>query len=167
MNVSSVTSGRTPYTNPYQTNFRQGLQDFESLANALQSGNLSSAQSAFSSLGQDLPGMSQLLQASSSSESSATQNSPIVKDLQSLQSALQSGDLSGAQKAFANLQQSLQQTGGLPRGHRHHHGAGTNGTHSTNSASQAQSTDADGDSDGSSSAVPNPSAAQSHLNVQA
>jgi hypothetical protein len=121
MNISNATSAGSQYADPYQTNDQGGLQDFESLGNALQSGDLSDAQSAFSQLEQDMPGLSQLLQSGSSSSSSSTQNSPIATALQSLQSSLQSGDLSGAQQAFANLQQNLQGTSGTHHGRGHHH----------------------------------------------
>src|SRR5208337_4175079 len=116
MNVSIVTSA----SSSSQTSFQEGVQDFESLANALQSGDLSSAQSAFSSLEQNLPGISQVLQSNSSSSSSSTQTSPVAQALQSLQSALQSGDLSGAQQAFTSLEKALQSTGSTHRGHHHH-----------------------------------------------
>jgi hypothetical protein len=130
MNISNATYAGSQYADPYQSNEQGGLQDFESLGNALQSGDLSDAQSAFSQLEQDMPGLSQLLQSGSSSSSSATQNSPIATALQSLQSSLQSGDLSGAQQAFSSLQQNLQGTSGTHHGRGHHHhswGAGDNG----------------------------------------
>jgi hypothetical protein len=164
MNVSNVTSATSPYPSSYQSNFRLGLQDFESLAGALQSGNLASAQTAFSSLEQDLPGISQLLQPGSSTGSAADQSSPIPKALQSLQTALKSGDLSGAQQAFANLQQGLQSARSAHRGHHHHHASATN---ATNSANQAAGTDSDGDSDGSSGAATGSSSPRSLLNAQA
>ena len=169
MNVSNVTSATNSYTNPYQTNFRQGVQDFQSLASALQSGNLSGAQSAFSSLEQDLPGISQVLQAGANSSASGTSTNPIGQALQSLSSALQSGDISGAQQAFASLQQGLQATQGTGhahRGHHHHHSSGVNGSNGTN---QTSNTDSDGDSDGSSSTTTTStgSPAASFLNAQA
>jgi hypothetical protein len=169
MNVSSVTSANSLYQPPYQTGFGQGPQDFESLANALQSGSLTGAQSAFSSLQKDLPGLSQLLQTGSSSSPSPAQNNPIATALQSLQSALQSGDLSGAQQAFANLQQGLQGAGAAHRRHHHHNHntSGTNGTNATNPANQTRAADSDGDSDGSSRTASSSSVIAQLLNVQA
>jgi DNA-binding FadR family transcriptional regulator len=118
--VASVSSS----TNPYQTsqsNFAQFMQDFKAIGSALQSGNLSSAQSALAAFQKDLQGNSQ-------SSTSSTTNQPFGKnsqantDYQSLVTALQSGDTAGAQKAFTSLQSDLK-TG--HKGHHHHHGSST------------------------------------------
>jgi outer membrane protein assembly factor BamD (BamD/ComL family) len=80
-----------------QNPFRQLRQDFRELASALQSGDLSGAQSAFSNIQQLLQGQQ------GSSTSSTTQN-----DFAALGQALQSGSLSQAQSAFSQLQSDLQ-----------------------------------------------------------
>lgn len=71
-------------------------QNFNQLAQALQSGNLDAAKQAFSSL-------------SSNSKTASDPNSPIAK----LGQAIQTGDVNAAQQAFASLR----------AGHHHHHGA--------------------------------------------
>lgn len=68
----------------------------DNLGNALQSGNISDAQSALSALQKDV-----------SSHNGGQGNDPFTKDLQSLSDALESGDLSGAQSIFAGIQEKL------------------------------------------------------------
>lgn len=83
--------------------------DMQNLSQALQSGDLASAQSAYTQLQNDAPGL-----AKAASSSSASANSPGAA-FATLGNALQSGDLSGAQQAFTQLQQMT------ARGHRGHH----------------------------------------------
>ena len=116
MTVSGVNSSTNPYLNNVQTGFQQQIQDFKALASALQSGDLSAAQTAFAAFQKDIQGNSQSPQAAALSDS----NSQLGKDFQALQSALQSGDLSSAQQAFATLQQDLKTT----HHHHHHHHSG-------------------------------------------
>jgi len=94
----------------WQTLRKQRNQDFKALQSALQSGDLSGAQQAFSNFQQDAQ--------SSSPAGKKTQNTQAVADFQSLQSALQSGDLNAAQKAFASWQHDLQSA---RQTHHHHH----------------------------------------------
>ncbi len=99
----------------YPLNQQNGIgNDFQTLAKALNSGDLSSAQSAFSALQTDLQKIGGNQQASQSSSSSTLQN-----DIKTLGDALKAGDLSGAQKAFATLQQDAQNQ--VQQGHHHHH----------------------------------------------
>jgi hypothetical protein len=85
-------------------------QDFNTLQNALQSGNLASAQSAFAAFLQDVQTVNQTA-GPSSLFGAGTQAG---KDLQALGSALKSADLAGAQKAFATLKQDVQMAGQSP-----------------------------------------------------
>ena len=84
-------------TNPYQT-YGQGAasqaqqSNFQTLANALQSGNLSAAQTAFTALQQQFQNQS----GQSTSTSQSGQTNPVSSDVQSLSSALQSGNLTSA-----------------------------------------------------------------------
>ncbi len=78
-------------------NWQQRQQNFSNLTSALQSGNLSAAQQAFSSL--------------SGNSSNVSSNSPLAQ----LGQALQSGNLTAAQQAMQTL---MSQRGG----HHHHHG---------------------------------------------
>lgn len=130
--ISSVSSTTNPYA--YQTtsqnSFSQIAQDFQAVGSALQSGDLSAAQSALTTFQQALQG--------SSSQSSNTNSQPFGKnssantDFQNLTSALQSGNLSGAQKAFASLQTDLKSAQSAHKGHHHHH-------HGASEASSAES----------------------------
>ncbi|MCW2235746.1 hypothetical protein [Azospirillum canadense] len=75
-----------------------------SLAQSLQSGDLSAAQDSFSSLAQLLGTDSDSSNSSTSSTSTASSPQDLFKTmLSSLSTALQSGDLSGAQKAFSSM----------------------------------------------------------------
>lgn len=115
MNVNSIDSTSATYS---PTNQRPAATDFKALAQALQSGDLNRAQQAFASLQQDAPWVGRALSASSAIAPAG--GSSAVTALQDLRSALQSGDLSGAQQAFANLQQSAH-----AGHHAHHHHAST------------------------------------------
>jgi len=96
-------------SSPYQ-------KDMQQLSQALQSGNLSAAQKDFSAIQQDLQnqGVSSTNHLhhhhhrSVGSGDSSTQNS-LIQDLNQVGQALTSGNLSGAQQAYATLQQQLQQ----------------------------------------------------------
>jgi hypothetical protein len=118
--MSSVSStASTPYASQTGStaSFKQIQSDFQALQSALQSGNVSSAQTAYSALQKDAP---ELFQSSSSSSTN-----PLSSALSSLGTALQSGNLSDAQTAMASLTQAL-------KGHHHHH-------HSSEDSSSAPS----------------------------
>jgi hypothetical protein len=105
MSVSSISSSSGLSSAAWQTQARQIQSDFQSLGNALQSGDLTASQQAFATLQQDLP--------ASQSASSTTSSSP----LNALGQALQSGNLPAAQQAFAALKGH--------HGHHHHGGGGS------------------------------------------
>jgi thioredoxin-like negative regulator of GroEL len=94
--VSFTSSNVPPLADP----MRQALGQ---LTSAIQSGNLSAAQSAFSTLSQ---------------AAANNPNSPLAQALNQIGDALQSGDLSKAQQALTSLQQQMQAT----KGAHHHHG---------------------------------------------
>ena len=129
--MSSISSASST-TNPYQaTNlnaFTQFVNDFNAIGSALQSGNLSDAQSALATFQQDLPGNSQ-----TSTNPPFGNNSQANTDYQSLVSALKSGNLSDAQKAYASLQNDLQgaEAGKTHRHHHHHNGSSDSDTTQT------------------------------------
>jgi hypothetical protein len=127
MSISKISSNSDYYQN-YSLNGSDSLkqksqQDIKSLANALQSNDLSGAQNAFASL-------LQLLSTASSSANSQKQSttvsasgssngtSSITNDLSTLGQAIQSGNLTSAQNDFSKLMQDMQAIGG---GHHHHH----------------------------------------------
>ena len=112
MSVSSIGSAQTylPPTGSTQRPFQQIKQTFSDLSDALNAGDLQSAQAAFASL--------QSLQP----PGAANAQSPLAADISSLGQALQSGDIKGAQQAFAQLQQDSQSLKGSHHHHRHHGG---------------------------------------------
>jgi hypothetical protein len=112
-NISAVSSSTNPYSNPFSQN--QSFKDLQSIGSALQSGDLSTAQSALASFQQQLQSSSQ-----ASSSQPFGNNSQANQDYQSLATALKSGDTSAAQQAFANLKTDLKSA---QKGHHHHHGA--------------------------------------------
>ncbi len=160
MTISSVSSGANPYTQGLQSGqvsdaFKQRKQDFSALSSALQSGDLAGAQKAFSALQQDTQALrqsrsgqgadqdgdndgSKTSQASQASQASQNGKTSMQDLMNQLKQALSSGDLQGAQQAFATLQQNRQANG---HHHHHHGGAGASNTTSASStASNASST---------------------------
>jgi outer membrane protein assembly factor BamD (BamD/ComL family) len=103
----NAASGTSASQQVNQGQWGQTNNAFQQLSQALSSGNLSSAQSAFATLQQNAPQGAN----AQNSQSSSTQ-SPFA----ALSSALQSGNLASAQQAFAQLQQTAGQ-------HHHHHGS--------------------------------------------
>jgi outer membrane protein assembly factor BamD (BamD/ComL family) len=83
-----------------QNPFQEIKQDFDQLASALQSGDLSGAQSAYSNIQQLLPANPGTTPSNTTSNGSNT----VQSDFAALGQALQSGDLSQAQSAFSQLQ---------------------------------------------------------------
>lgn len=108
-NVSSAATG-------------QISQDFQALGSALQSGNLSHAQSALATFEQDLQASSQ-----AAAGQPFGKNSQANADFQKLTSAVNSGNLTSAQPAYSSLQSDLKGTQASFHGHHHHHhhGSGT------------------------------------------
>lgn len=131
--MSSGISGLSTSQSSLGTQRKQGKQDFSDLATALQSGNLSGAQAAFTAFQHDLDQATQQ-QNSQAQGVSSTQSSTMKQDMQSLSTALQSGNTASAQSAFSTLQQDLQASQQLTAdGHHHHH-------HHSASDSQSSST---------------------------
>jgi hypothetical protein len=142
MTVSSVFSATSLYQPENQALFQQQAQDFNTLASALQSGNLSTAQSAFTSWQQDLTSIAPPNQQSTQQSQPFGSNSQANSDFQSLSSALQSGDISSAQQAFANLKQDLQSSGSVRGHHHHHHRTGTQNNSNSGIGAQGTATSA-------------------------
>jgi len=101
MTISAISSFSASQTSNYQ-NFRQA---FNQLTNAMQSGNLSAAQSAYDTL---------------ASSPAAQGTGPLAQALQQIGQDLKAGDLGDAQQALTSLQQQQQAHGH----HHHHHGSG-------------------------------------------
>ena len=114
MSVSAISA-----TNPMlQASTLQNLSQqqngaFQQLAQALQSGNLSSAQQVFGAL-------------TSGTTTSGLQSVQLMQDLSTLGSALQTGNLNSARQAYSTVQQNLQSSPSL-LAHHHigHHDTGS------------------------------------------
>lgn len=114
-------------------------QSVQQLGQALQSGNLTAAQSDFAALKQAFDKTT----TAAATTSASTTASPIKQAFNQLASDLQSGNLSASQKDFSNLQQDIQSasgTGSASNLHHHHHanvgGGGSGSGGSSASASQ-------------------------------
>jgi hypothetical protein len=136
MSVSGIASGILSVLNSSQpqsgqSKFQQIKSEFQQLGQDLQSGNLTGAQQDFTTLSQNLPGVSQ---SSGSGNFSSLLNSaagngqtganPLVQAFNQLGQDLQSGNLQAAQQDFTNIQQTAQQEvqqGAQQSGGRHHH----------------------------------------------
>jgi hypothetical protein len=129
--ISTVSSTTNPYLATNQNAFTQFVNDFNAIGNALQSGDVSTAQSALATFQRNLPGNSQ-----SPSSQPFGGNSQANTDYNSLAGALQSGDLSGAQQAFASLQNDLE-GGGKTR--RHHHGSSSSDSTQSDASTETTS----------------------------
>src|SRR5208337_2125602 len=109
MSVSGVSSSSSlsQSMQTWQAKAQKIQSEFQQLGQDLQAGNLTQAQSDFSTLSQNVSG-------------SVQSNSTLAQAFSALGSALQSGNVSAAQKAYTTLQQDVQQAG---QGHHHHHHA--------------------------------------------
>jgi hypothetical protein len=114
--ISSITPATNPCLASNQNPFAQQINNFKAIGSALQSGNLSSAQSALTAFQQNQPNISQ-----SANTQPFGKNTQANNDFQTLSSALQSGDLAGAQKAFSSIQTDLKSAQATHKGHGHHH----------------------------------------------
>jgi ribosomal protein S20 len=143
MSIDPISSTNSNQTNVIQANFQQMSTYFNQLGQALQSGDLSGAQSVFASLQQLLPSSS----ANQAQTAQQTSQSTFNTDINALGQALQSGDLSKARDAFAKLQQDMQ---AAHKGHHHHHhhkaGNSQNSVSSANSSSSSSNNVSSGDS---------------------
>jgi len=114
--ISNINSNQHPLSNS-STAYQQSLQQF---SQALQSGNISAAQSDFATLQQAFSQPASTIASSPTSNSSST-SSPVAQAFNQLASDLQSGNLSAAQKDYTTAQQDLRIQGGPSKGHFHHH----------------------------------------------
>lgn len=117
-NGSASSTGSTP-ANTVQN-------DFAALGRALQSGDIGQAQTAFSQMQKDFqasrqasitaPAAEDQYVPSTSQQQALSVKEQVRQDYAQLRSSLQSGDLTGAQSAFASLQQALQSQGTITQG---------------------------------------------------
>jgi hypothetical protein len=136
MSVSGISS-TIPSLQPPQSLFQQRMQDFNKLAQSLQSNDLQGALQAYNSL-----------QQLSSAGPNTNSNNPLQNDWQTLGNALNSGSLSQAQSAFSQLQSDLQsqfqgQSAAAPQGMQAHRGHGHHHHHSSSSSESSTSSTTD------------------------
>ena len=123
MSVSGVSSSSalSQSLQSWQVKAQKIQSEFQQLGQDLQAGNITQAQSDFSSLSQNFSG-------------SVQSNSSVSQAFSALGTALQSGNLAAAQKAYSTLQQDVQQTG---QSHHHHHHAGGSSENTNSSPGSA------------------------------
>ena len=114
LNTASGTTNAAATTNsPY----RSAREDFKSLGKALQSGDLSAAKDALTQLQSDIAAVGgQSGRGNSLLGQLASTDGAAAKDLQAVSDAIDSGSVSDAQNAFAQLRQDVHAGG------HHHHG---------------------------------------------
>jgi outer membrane protein assembly factor BamD (BamD/ComL family) len=114
---NTANAGQSSANGP--SRFQQIQAEFQQLGQDLQSGNLTQAQSDFSTLAQNFPGATQNAVTGASSTAG---NGTVAQAFAQLGQDLQSGNLREAQQDYTNLQQDVQQSiGQQVEGHRHHH----------------------------------------------
>jgi hypothetical protein len=123
--IASSILGQIASATNQNPNKQQIKQGFQLLGQDLQSGNLSQAQSDFSSLQQLLPTgqQSSLLSPTSGAQS----GSPLATAVSQLAQDLKSGNTAATQSDLATVQQDVQQLGqqqGAGHAHHHHHHGG-------------------------------------------
>ena len=111
MSISPFTGGTA--ANALQNNFRaafkQKTEDFKALASAIQSGDLTGAQSAYDTVAKDIQNNPRIAKSG--------KNDQINKDLSTLGDAIKAGNADAAKQAFATLARDLK---GLRHGgHKH------------------------------------------------
>jgi hypothetical protein len=113
MSVSGISSSSLSQSvQNWQAKAQTIQNEFQQLGQDLQAGNLTQAQSDFSTLKQNISGPLQ-------------SNGTLAQAFSALGSALQSGNLAAAQKAYTTVQQDVQQAG---QAHHHHHSGGSSQT---------------------------------------
>ena len=126
MSIGSVSGSayQNYQTDPSKDQFKQ---DMQAIQTALQAGDMSGAQDAFSKL-------QELQQSKQSNKKNGSSSDAVQSDMKALQSALGSGNVQDAQSAFAQLQTDMK-----PQGvhHGHHHQSSGTSTQSTDARSGA------------------------------
>lgn len=121
--LSALSSSQNNQTN--QSNFQNLKSEFQQLGQDLQSGNLTQAETDYTTLSQQLPAsFTNAIAANTANpaaSTAATTQSPLAQAFSQLGQDLQSGNLQGAQQLYANIQQDFQQGSQQVGGHHHHH----------------------------------------------
>ncbi len=135
--ILSILSGSQHQRSPIQ----QIRSEFQQLGQDLQSGNLTQAQSDFTTLSQNLSSVIQNSGVTTPITTTAAANTnPVAQAFAQLGQDLQSGNLQAAQQDFTTIQQDAQQqlnaTQVQGHHHRHHHHAERSENSSSSSFSQ-------------------------------
>jgi hypothetical protein len=137
--VSSTAGGLQNIDSNQFSAFKQRRQDFQALAQALGSGDLTGAQKAFAAFQQDMQTIRQS-RAGQQSQTGQQSSQTSVKDaIDALGKALSAGDLSGAQKALDTLKQDFQSMA-QSKAHGHHHHRHTDSAQSASGANAPTAT---------------------------
>lgn len=120
MSVSGILSSvmdnvLSSQTQNVQSQRQQFQQEFQQLGQDLESGNLSAAQSDYSTIQQDFQNQAQSQGAHMHHHhhhGGGAEASAMSQEFQQLGQALQSGNMSNAQQAYASLQQDFEQFAG-------------------------------------------------------
>ena len=129
MSVSSVNIGNSVAAGQFQNRGQGAGASFRQLLQAIKSGDLNAAQSAYDALTAS-QAQSGTTSTSDSSSSSGSSKSNFQQFLQQIGADLSNNDIQGAQQALSSLETQAKGT------HHHHHGGGQGLTSATaNSAS--------------------------------
>ncbi|MGD0428567.1 MAG: hypothetical protein ABR880_23890 [Candidatus Sulfotelmatobacter sp.] len=138
--LSSLLS-TTENTQAGQGQFQQVQSEFQQLGQDLQTGNLAQAQQDYATLSQNFATAQSgtAAVATPAAGAAATNSNPIAQAFAALSTDLQNGNITGAQRDYATIQQDFQQQqqqGSSPVHHHRHHGGGGGGQQG-NQVSQA------------------------------
>lgn len=124
MSIAGISSSDLYSAQSVQSQMQQMRQEFQQLGQDLQSGNLSAAQSDFTTLTQLDPNLASSSSTSSTSSTAAatssTASNPMQQAFAQLAQDLKSGNLSAAQQDYSTIQQAMQNASAA-HGHHHHH----------------------------------------------
>jgi outer membrane protein assembly factor BamD (BamD/ComL family) len=137
---SAGAAQNTQSTQKTPSTFQQIKTEFQQLGQDLQSGNVSAAQSDFTTLSKNLSTLIQTPAATATSTGTNPSASPLATAFAKLGQDLQSGNLQAAQQDYATVQQDAQQQSASQQvsghhGHHHHH---TESSQSSSSSSSQQ-----------------------------
>ncbi|MGD0192001.1 MAG: hypothetical protein ABSD74_14770 [Rhizomicrobium sp.] len=126
MSISGVAASAASYTSSWPSQQSTLQQNFTQLTQAIQSGNLSSAQQAYATLMQSMP-------ASANGPTAGQSGNPFQTAIAQIGAALQNGSMSAAQSALSGMQTQMRSA---PH-HHHHRGGGMSAGSSTASSSSS------------------------------
>lgn len=140
MSISAISSTTTADQTDFTKRMSQGKKDFKALEDALKSGDLDAAKSAFETIKKNKPsgpppgGGPQ----GGGPGGSGKQGGGPESDFASLESALSSGDVKAAQKAFATIKSHMRH--GADQGQDQDQSSGSNASVSKSISSDLQGT---------------------------